>query len=293
MEFFEYSSYAQAIVEQFNGAADAWLYFLIGGLCFAIIYVFRSVGLFVIAKREGIKHKWMVFIPFFSTYYIGVCGQKNRFLNIDTRIVGTIAAVLEFMLVGLYILDIVAAAAVQPYISYTTEELVPGFQVTTPMLDVTSLLAIDPGLSWAGWCYNYLDVYIISWLNFVYMLVMVVLLNCFFQTYSTRRYFLFTITSVLFPVQGILIFAVRNNKGMSYAEYMRRMQEQMYRQYRSQQGFDQNPYNQNPYSRNQYGNPPEDAPRGNTQEPPHTKTDDPFAEFGGQDGSDPFDEFKN
>lgn len=292
MEFFEYSNYAQIIIEQFNGAADLWLYFLIGGLCFAIIYVFRSVGLYVIASREGYKNKWMIFIPFFSTYYIGECARKNRFFNIDTRIVGAIAAALECMLVGLYILNIVSYVAVSPYLVYTTETPFPdqSIQVLNTYLNESAMLAADPTLGWAGWCYNYLDISIISWLNFIYMLVMVVLLNCFFQTYCVRRYFLFTLTSILFPVQGILIFAVRNNKGVNYAEYMRAMQEQMYRQYRSQQGFDQNPYNQNPYS----GNRP-DTNGGRGQTPPQSggKTDDPFSEFGNSDGSDPFDEFKN
>ncbi len=299
MEFFEYSNYAQQIIGQFNGSTPDWVYFLIGGLCFAIIYIFRSVGLYVIASHEGIKNKWMAFIPFFSTYYIGVCGRKNRFFNIDTRIVGIIAAVFEFCLVGLYILDIVAAALVDPYLLYATDYYEMGgqqYSLTTVSLDMQALLAADPSLGWAGWCFNYLSVYIISWLNFLYMLVMVVLLNCFFQTYSTRRYFLFTITSVLFPVQGILIFAVRNNKGVNYGEYMRSVQERMYRQYR-QQNFEQDPYNQNPYSRNGYGAPPDGSNpyRTHSAPPQQGNTDDPFSEFGNSEGSggDPFDEFKN
>lgn len=291
MEFFEYSNYAQLIIGQFNGSVSSWVYFLVGGLCFLAIYVFRTVGLYVIATREGIGHKWMAFIPFFSTYYIGVCGQKNRVFNIDTRIVGIVAAALEFILVGLYILDIVSSALVDPYIVYTTEDYaLPGqqFQITTAALDEAAMLTANPSLGWAGWCYNHLYTYVTGWLNFLYMLVMVVLLNCFFQTYSTRRYLLFTITSVLFPVQGILIFAVRNNRGVNYAEYMRAVQERMYREYRNQQTFNQNPYNQNPYSRNQYNNP---TGGGQTQQ--QQKPADPFDEFGGNDGGDPFDEFKN
>lgn len=298
MEFFEYSNYAQVLMEQFNGTVSDWLCYLIGGLCFAIIYAFRSVGLFVIATRGGYKNRWMAFVPFFSTYYIGVCGQKNRFLNIDTRIVGIIAAAFEFSLVGLYVLNIVADALVSPYIVYTNQIVnLYGQEITiqTPRLNSVTMNELAPWLGWAGWCYNYLNTYIISWLNFLYMLVMVVLLNCFFQTYSIRRYFLFTITSVLFPVQGILIFAVRNNKGVNYAEYMRAVQERMYRQYRSQQNFNSDPYNQNPYSNNSYQN--DRPPYGDHQNGAPSadkKTEDPFSEFGSSDnsGGDPFDEFK-
>ena len=88
-------------------------------------------------------------------------------------------------------------------------------------------------------------------------------LSAFFQTFAARRYMLFTITSVLFPVQGIIIFILRNNSGMNYREYIRREQERqyrMYQQYRRQQSFDQNPYNQNPYSRNPYDGEYGDAP---------------------------------
>ncbi len=289
MELLDYLRGAPLIIEQFSGIREVLLYFIIGGIFVAAVYALRTVGLYVIARREGIKNRWMVFIPFVSTYYIAVCGQKNRFLNIDTRIVGLVAAVLEFLLAGLYVFSIVVSFTVDPYIMYTTGEILPGIESTTTTLNEIDLLAQSPSLGWAVWCYYFMDLYIISWLNLIYMLVMVVLLNCFFQTYSTRRYFLFTVTSVLFPVQGILIFAVRNNKGVNYAEYMRSVQERMYRQYR-QQNFEQNPYNQNPYDRNV---PHTDAPYGNTDPSPKGKQDEPFSEFGGTGNSDPFDEFKN
>ncbi len=301
MEFFQYASYVNALTSQFNGTTYLWVSFLVGGLCFAIVYVFRSVGLFVIAGHEGLPNKWMAFVPFLSTYYIGVCGQKNRFFNIDTKAVGIVSAVLEVVMVALYVLDIVAFVSVEPFIVQTTEYyeyLGQQIPVTADTLNVQAMLAANPTLGWAGWCYNYLDAYIISWMQLLDMLVMVVLLNCFFQTYSARRYFLFTITSVLFPVEGILIFAVRNNKGMSYAEYTRMVQERMYREYRSQQNFDRNPYNNNPYT-NGYDRPPYqnnpdsgNASQGNSN---GSATDDPFGEYssGAPKDDDPFDEFKN
>ena len=79
MDFFQYASYAAAFTDTF------WIQFLIGGLCFALVFAFQAIALFIIASREGYKNKWMAFIPFLNTYYIGVCAQKNKFYNMDTK----------------------------------------------------------------------------------------------------------------------------------------------------------------------------------------------------------------
>ena len=77
MDFFEYANLAL----QFVDGGLFWVPFLVGGLCFATVFVFEGVALYTIAKREGYKNKWMAFIPFFNTYYIGVCAQKNKCMN--------------------------------------------------------------------------------------------------------------------------------------------------------------------------------------------------------------------
>ena len=120
----------------------------------------------------------------------------------------------------------------------------------------------------------------------------IILLICFFQTYASRRYVLFALTSVLFPIMGILFFIVRNNKGVNYRDFIRAEQARQYQQYQQyQQNFNQNPYNQNPYNRNPYNNPPPSNGGSGS---------DPFDEFGGNgqsdgtganSGSDPFEDF--
>lgn len=292
MEFFKYYSYAAIVAELFgpSGLILDWFPYVFGALCFAIIYVFKSVGLFTIAVREGYKNKWMAFIPFFSTYYIGVCGQKNRFFKIDTKKIAIATAVIELVLLGVEILSFLAIHAVDPYLIRIEED--SQFSISYYSLPA-SFNAFHPELAWAGWCYNFLD-YIEAPLSIIHVVGMVVVLNCFFQTYAAKRYFIFTITSIFFPVQGILIFAVRNNKGMRYADYVRATQERMYRQYRDQQNFYQNPYNQNPYSNTPppyEGEPPQQPPQPDSK--PAPEPEDPFSEFGSSKGSEPFDEFKN
>lgn len=300
MDFFEYANLTQELADVFNVSLDLWISLLVGGLCFLIIYIFQTVGLYTIAVREGFKHKWMAFVPFFNTYFLGVCGQKNRFFNLDTKKISLVAAILEALLFCGYILYFAALFVVLPHIDVvrTREIQMYNQTVTQEILGLPDSFASEyPDLAWAGWCYNYLNTFILNILELVYLFILVAVLNCFFQTYSARHYFLFTIACILFPIQGILIFVVRNNKAMSYAEYMRRMQERAYHQYRSQQNYYQNPYNNsydgNPYS-GDYRQPPQN--QAGRQGGNASSDGEPFSEYGnsGNHGnSDPFDEFKN
>lgn len=300
MDFFEYASLADAIAEAFNITSPLWISMLVGGLCFLIVYIFQTVGLYTISSREGFGNKWMAFVPFLNTYYIGVCGQKNRVFNLDTKKVALVAAVIEALLFCGYVVYYAAVSSVLDYVELleTRSEVIYGQTVTyenwgLPVSFVTS----HPELSWAAWCYRYLNAYILRWVEILYLFISVLVLNCFFQTYSARRYFLFTISCILFPIQGILIFAIRRNKAMSYSEYMRRTQEQAYRRYRNQQNYYQNPYDYNPYS-GDYRQPPRDNP-GYGDNPGQTshRPENPFSEYGDAktppDDSEPFDEFKN
>ena len=287
MDFFEYASFAEMF------SSTYWLRYLIGGLCFAIVFIFEAIALFTIATKNGYKNKWMAFIPFFNTYYIGVCAQKNKFYNLNTKTIGLITAIVEAVLVFLWILFLIAESILNEYILEIEDTywgiIVPSYQLNKD--------AVPTDLQWASWVYENLYTYFIRILNLVYLIFEVILLICFFQTYACRRYVLFTITSVFFPIMGILFFIVRNNKGVNYKEFMRAEQArqyQQYQQYRQQnynpynQNYNQNPYNQNPYNHNPY-NPPQNGGSGA----------DPFDGLGGNgDNSnsgnsqnDPFEDF--
>lgn len=293
MDFFEYASLADTIAETFGVSSPLWVSMTVGGLCFLIIYIFQSVGLYTIASRAGLNHKWMAFIPFFSTYYIGKCGDKNRFFNVDTKKIALATAILELVLLVVFIISFIATYQVSDYlVDYTQESAY--FNLTTTVWSLPdNFPANHPELYWAWWCYNYLD-FILAPLQIIFLLGQIIILNCFFQTYAAKHYFIFTLTSIFFPVQGILIFAVRNNKGMKYSDYIRMVQERTYRQYRNQQNFNQNPYNQNPYNQNTYSNDYNRPPYpGEEQQYQNNATEDPFSEFGSpkNKSGDPFDEF--
>lgn len=290
MDFFEYASVAAMFVN------TLWVQLLVGAVSFAIVFVFQAIALYTIARREGYKNKWMAFIPFANTYYIGVCAQKNKFHNIDARTLGLITAVFEFLLFAFYILYYVACYLVIDYeIATETTTTVMGISRT---FTEYSLEGVPENLAWAAWMYNYMYRYILRFVDLLFLLCQICLLMTFFQTYSCRRYVLFTVTSVLFPIQGILFFVVRNNKALNYKEFLRSEQARVYRMYQQQQqqNFNRNPYNQNPYT---------DSPNNDSTEYGGSAPEDPFGDLGGSggsggntdsrpdDGGSPFDELNN
>lgn len=285
MDFFEYSSFAA----EFLAKEQHWLSYVIGGLCFAIIFIFQAIALYTIAGHEGYKNRWFAFIPFLNTYYIGVCAQKNRcFKTVDTKLIAMIAAILEGVLFVGFVIYEVGYCLALPF-----TEVIETTELFGKTIEIWGLRAIPEHLAWAGWCYNYFYAYVLRWFKLVYIFFEVVILVAFFQTFASRRYLLFTITSILFPIQGILFFVVRNNRGMSYRDFLRAEQERqykMYSQYRQQynrnpydRNYGQNPYNQNPYNQNPYSNGP--AQNGGNEQ-----ADDPFSEYGKGNPDDPFDD---
>ena len=66
MEFITFADFADTLFMLFGDdyyKRYMWAYFLIGGIGFAIIYIFKSVALYTIARREGFANSWMAFVP--------------------------------------------------------------------------------------------------------------------------------------------------------------------------------------------------------------------------------------
>ena len=291
MDFFKYTS----VVSEFSNSA-MWVQFLIGGLCFAIVFVFQAIALFVIASRECYNHKWMAFIPFVNTYYIGVCSQKNKFYTIDAKIIGLITAIVEVLVFSLYVLYFSAISLVLSYeVPIETTETIFGMEYNITSYELAN---VPERLNWAAWIYDNMH-YILNVGNVVFTILKIILLISFFRTYACRRSVLFTFTSIIFPIQGILFFVVCRNKGVNYSEYMRAEQAKIYRMYQQQQqqNFDQNPYNRNPYSRTPYD---DYNGTGGNSNGGGSAPEDPFGDLSGNGGNggsgndgSPFDDFKN
>ena len=138
---------------------------------------------------------------------------------------------------------------------------------------------LPASMQWLSWIFFNLNDYILSWFELIFIVLKLFLLTAFFRTYSARQYMLFSIVGALLPLTGILIFAVRNNAGMSYSDYIRKVREQNYRMYQQQYG---NPYNQN-YNQNPYQGGYDNS--GSYGGPSGAPTEDPFDEYGSSSDS--------
>lgn len=291
MEFFQFVDIAEMIA-QFGGDANKaylWSYFVAGAAIFAVIYVLQSVALYTIGKREGYGNRWMAFVPFLNLYYMGVVSQKNRVFKLGAKQVGIVIAVVDAVLFALKILYYVAMFLIfeggyvkpikEPSLYYGGLELITGYEQTPNF---------PASLDWAWWVFSKLDFYITSWISLVYVVFNVFLTISFFRTYASGRYVLFSILSIFFPIRGILMFAVRNNKGKGYADYIREQQQRRYAMYQEYMRNNPPPSNDGSYYGGNYNN---QGPQSNNQ----SKPQDPFDGLGENsaknDGKpdDPFD----
>lgn len=279
-----------------------WAYLLIAGVCFAVVYVFQSIGLYTIACRGGFKNKWMAFVPFLNTYYIGVLAEKNKIFNFKAKYVAIVAAVLEFVYVCLSALYIVAK-----FLIFDGGYAVPEYEIYTYLGAEYTILSynlssLPHGLAWAGTVYNYFPNAVLSWISMLNLVVTIFLLIAFFQTYSCRHYVLFALLSVFFPIKGIFIFAVRNNAGKNYGQYLREKQQRQYQAYqeymRRNGGFNNGGYNnynnQNPYNGGSYfgGNStPRDPFDGMGESNNGNQNGGNQGSSSGGSGGDPFEDF--
>ena len=301
MDFFQFANYFLDIMfmsSSANPANKLWICMLVGSLCFLIVYIFLVCGLWTIAKRERLPHKWMIFIPFVNTYYIGVCSQKNNVYNIKSRHFAIATAIFEVVLAAGFVLYFVSAFAMWDYIEWRPEFYGETIAYYVP----DTLVGVPESMQWLAWIFANLR-FILSLVDIIYVVLKLLLLTAFFRTYAARQYLLFSIVGAILPLAGILVYAVRNNKGMNYMDYLRQVRERNYRMYQQQYG---NPYNQNPYSGGYGGvyngqNGTQGGSGGSAPDP----FDGEYGASGGSnsgsgansggpkdDGGSPFDEFK-
>lgn len=288
MEFFEIANIAEVAFMSDVYKRYMWAYLAIGGCVFAVIYILRAVALYTIAVREGFKNRWMAFVPFFSTYYIGVVSEKNTVFRVKAKYVSLAAAVIEVIYCALAILYYVAMYLVFKggYAKPVYETMVY-FGKQMEVLTGYDLGELPANLSWADWVFSNFSDYILSWVQLAYVILNVFLLISFFRTYASPRYVLFSVLSILFPIGGIFMFAVRNNRGKNYVEYLKEQRQRQYRMYqeymRGQGGMDgQNGQGGSNYG-SYYGGGQGDP---YAQQRPQTPPDDPFGDLGSSNGGD-------
>lgn len=276
-----------------------WQVWTIAGVSIAVslaFYVLRSIGIFVLAKRQGVQKRALAFVPFFWFYLVCKLVGKTRFfgkpiqnmallLTAIVSISGIITLISDvlvyFPLVGNFLSGreiLISSTALEnvgelyPFshiigtrIYYVGEYADPygigGIQTVNGILNVTSYLSFFFGLA--------------------EIIITISVYFALFRRFWPQHYVLASLLTIFFGLFAPFIFAIRKKDPINYMEYLRSR-------------YNYNPYNPygpygNPYSNpNSYNNP-----YNNGQSAPN-RPEHPFSEFaekGEVDPGNPFEEF--
>ena len=237
----------------------------VAGGIYLICLIFGGIGMTAMAKKVGMKHSWLAFLPFANTWYAGRLAGETQLFGKKMKRVGLYAMLAEVVYVAINVFSLVVRFGL-----YQPGYFVEQYNDSGTLINID----IDPeripmALRWLVTANIVLDV--VKSISYIAMLFFLcVLFYAFFRKYYARGPFLMTFMCALLPLRGFVIFAVRNNTPVDYNAYMRRKMEE----YRRQQGGGYGPYNGGGYDA--YGNP---ASGGGGD-------DDPFSDFKGPPSSD-------
>ena len=248
----------QNVYDYCNVSLSCYLFAALGTLgVYLILLVFGGIGLNKLAKKQGLKHRWMAFLPFFNTYYAGKLAGETQFFGQKMKRVGLYAMISEILYVALQ-LFVFAAVIISFFPEYLTLVVENGELKGEPNDSMPAW--VQPAIT-----YGSLVAYLLWFFVIVFFCVLYV---SFFRKYYARGPILLAFLSAVLPFRGFTIFAVRNNAPVDYNDYIRR---------RTQAYMRGNGYNQPPYG--PYGPGNSGYGSGGPQNGP-----DPFEGFGGPSG---------
>ena len=266
----------QDVYDFSNVVLSYYLFAALGALgVYVILLIFGGIGLSKLAKKQGLKHRWMGFLPFFNTYYAGKLAGETQFFGQKMKRIGLYAMLTEILYVVLQ-LFLMIATVISYFPQYRTLEVDEGVMTGIANSDMPAWL--EPTI-----LYGSLVAYLIWFFVIIFFCVLFI---AFFRKYYARGPILLAFLSAVLPFRGITIFAVRNNAPVDYNDYIRR---------RTQAYMRSNGYNQPPYGPYGPQNGPQSGPQSGPQNGP-----DPFDGFGGPNSGnsgksssddDPFSEF--
>lgn len=265
LEYFSFGSSFSSLEERVNYVINTQTIslYVAAGL-YVVCLVFGGIGMTVMAKKVGMKHSWLAFLPFANTWYAGKLAGETQLFGQKMKRVGLYAALAEFFFVALSVFGLVLwYARMNPaYFSEMTDSDGSVYYV----FDSSLVPLASRWIVTADIVCNVLEM--IADLFLIFFLC--VLFYAFFRKYYARGPFLMTFLCAILPLRGFVIFAVRNNSPVDYDAYMRKKMEQYAR---AQRGYGQGGYDiyGNPIDPGNYGG---NAPGGGADE-------DPFSDFGG------------
>ena len=273
----------QNVYDFSNVILTYYLFAALGTLgVYLILVVFGGIGLNKLAKKQGLKHRWMAFLPFLNTYYAGKLAGETQFFGQKMKRVGLYAMISEILYVALQ-LFVFAAVIISYFPEYRTLEVSDG--VMTGAANEAMPSWIEPAVT-----YGNLVAYLLWFFVIVFFCVLFV---AFFRKYYARGPILLAFLSAVLPFRGFTIFAVRNNAPVDYNDYIRRRTQAYMRNNGYQPPYGPygpgnggygsgGPQNDDPFEG--FGGPTSDhgasggSSSGSSSSP--SSDDDPFSEFG-------------
>ena len=216
----------------------------LGGGIWLVLFAFQAFGLYAMAKKRELKHRWLAFIPFANVFYIAKLSGQCTFFGRKMKHPG----------VYVMIAQILATAASAAYIA---SQILLFTRYADEMIVTESGVPQWPALSgFAMYVRNFYlyGGFIVSIIDLIYRLLLFILMTGLCKKYSAKNYLFLSWIALFIPLSKyIVIFAIRNNKAIDYEAYMRARREEFLRRQQQNPYGGYNPYN--PYNRNPYGGP--------------------------------------
>ena len=259
---------------------------------FLALYALRSVGLFVLAKRQRVKKYGLSFVPFVWIYVACKLVGKARFFNKPIEklalIFTIIFAVSEFLT---FAYNFIIYFPLFEYLVFHGGEVVIGTLAETSEMGIYLSIDGDINIYTAKQIVPFgvnvitirkiLDViyYVSGILDIASIIITVTVYINLFRKFWPQHYMLASLISIFLGLFPIFVFVIRNKSAVNWADYMR-----------SRYGAYGNPYG-NPYN-NPYNNQGNGAPNGQSPFSDfEKKKEEPFKDFEDKNKKDPFDEF--
>lgn len=267
------------------------------GISLAVVlalYALRSVGLFVLAKRQGVKNYGLAFVPFIWIYIACKLVGNARFLNNSFEklaLIFTIIFAISEVLTFAY--NFIIYFPLFQYLVFHGGEVVIGTLAETSKMGI--YVSID------GYTNIYTAQQILPFgisvltikkvLNIIYyvsgifdiasvIITITVFINLF-RKFWPQHYMLASLLSIFLGLFPIFMFAIRNKSAVNWEDYMR----SRYSAYGNPYG---NPYS-NPYNNGGYNGANSQTPFEDFEDKKNKQPEEPFKDFDNK--KDPFDEF--
>ena len=260
MEIYVLYNFIATLLDYFSHASGATARIValtVGGMIWLGLFLLQGFGLSTMAKGQGLKKRWMAFVPIANILYIGKLAGESKIFNqrvkragmyaMIAQIVSTLTcALLIFAELYLYIVE------GEPY-----PILFNGYKPSLTWGTTSGFSFAMEKLHGGGYGYGFS---ILSIVQLIYELMMFIMLMSLYKKYSVKNHMALSFLSLFVPMSRyIVIFALRKNKAVDYEALMRKKREEYMRQ--QQQRYSQNPYGNpfggpfgNPYG-HPYGNP--------------------------------------